>query len=42
MNGIALCDAVNKVARFIINHCLENHLGTIIFGWNEGQKKEPI
>lgn len=35
-------DAVNKAARFIINHCLETLLSTIVFGWNEGQKKEPI
>ncbi|MFM7577458.1 MAG: RNA-guided endonuclease InsQ/TnpB family protein, partial [Microcystaceae cyanobacterium] len=32
-------DVVNKAARFIINHCLENRIGTIVFGWNEGQKK---
>lgn len=31
-------DAVNKVARFIVNHCLENRLGTVVFGWNEGNK----
>ncbi len=31
-------DAVNKGARIIINHCLENQIGTIIFGWNQGQK----
>lgn len=31
-------DAVNKTARFIINHCLENRLGTVVFGWNEGIK----
>lgn len=31
-------DAVNKAARKVINHCLENRIGTIIFGWNKGQK----
>lgn len=31
-------DAVNKSARFIVNHCLENGLGTVVFGWNEGIK----
>jgi putative transposase len=31
-------DAVNKAARKVINHCLENQIGTIIFGWNKGQK----
>ena len=31
-------DAVNKAARLIINHCLENNIGTIVFGWNKQQK----
>ncbi len=31
-------DAVNKAARFVINHCLGNGIGRIIFGWNQGQK----
>jgi len=31
-------DAVNKAARVVINHCLENKVGTIVFGWNAGQK----
>ena len=25
-------DGINKAARIVINHCLENHIGTIIFG----------
>lgn len=33
-------DAVNKVARLVINHCLENSIGTIVIGWNKGQKQE--
>ena len=32
-------DAVNKAARKVINHCLENKIGTIVFGWNKGQKQ---
>ena len=32
-------DAVNKAARLVINHCLENGIGTLIFGWNKGQKQ---
>ena len=32
-------DAVNKAARIVVNHCLENGLGTLVFGWNKGQKK---
>jgi putative transposase len=31
-------DAVNKAARKVINHCLINNLGTVIFGWNVGMK----
>jgi len=31
-------DAVNKAARQVINHCLENRIGTVVFGWNRGQK----
>lgn len=31
-------DAVNKTARLIINHCLDNRIGTLVFGWNKGQK----
>ena len=31
-------DAINKAARFIVNHCLENRVGVIVFGWNQGQK----
>lgn len=31
-------DAVNKAARLVINQCLDNKIGTIVFGWNKGQK----
>jgi putative transposase len=31
-------DAINKAARKVINHCLDNHLGTVVFGWNKGMK----
>lgn len=31
-------DAVNKAARLVINHCLKNGIGRIVFGWNQGQK----
>ena len=31
-------DAVNKAARIIINHCLRHQIGTVVFGWNQGQK----
>jgi IS605 OrfB family transposase len=31
-------DAINKAARFIVNHCLTNRIGILVFGWNQGQK----
>lgn len=31
-------DAVNKAARVVVNHCLTNGIGTIVFGWNKQQK----
>ncbi|BAY45805.1 transposase [Scytonema sp. HK-05] len=31
-------DAVNKAARIVINHCFDNKIGSIVFGWNQGQK----
>lgn len=33
-------DAVNKAARLVLNHCLENRIGTVVFGWNKGQRQE--
>ncbi|WP_205127662.1 MULTISPECIES: RNA-guided endonuclease TnpB family protein [Okeania] len=33
-------DGINKAARIVINHCLKNSIGTIVFGWNKGQKNE--
>ncbi|NES86857.1 MAG: IS200/IS605 family element transposase accessory protein TnpB, partial [Moorea sp. SIO2B7] len=32
-------DAINKAARFIVNRCLADGIGNIVFGWNEGQKQ---
>jgi putative transposase len=34
-----LRDAVNKSAIKVIDHCLKNRIGTVIFGWNKGQKE---
>jgi putative transposase len=31
-------DAVNKAARIVVGHCIENSIGTLVFGWNKGQK----
>nr|WP_293126804.1 transposase [Microcoleus sp. bin38.metabat.b11b12b14.051] len=32
-------DAVNKAARIVVNHCIENKIGTLVFGWNKDQKQ---
>ena len=32
-------DTVNKMARFIINRCLKDGIGNLVFGWNEGNKQ---
>ena len=26
--------------RIVVNHCLENKIGTVVFGWNKGQKQD--
>ena len=31
-------DGINKAARIVVNHCIEQGIGTIVFGWNRGQK----
>jgi len=31
-------DTVNKAARFIINQCLNDRVGNLVIGWNDGQK----
>ena len=28
-------DAVNKAARIVINYCIDNNVGQIVFGWNK-------
>ena len=33
-------DGINKAARIVINHCLKNSIGKIVFGWNKGQKNQ--
>ncbi|MEH2058406.1 MAG: transposase [Nostoc sp.] len=33
--------AINKAARIVIDHCIDNQIGTVVFGWNNGQKDSP-
>ncbi|MEM9927220.1 MAG: transposase [Cyanobacteria bacterium P01_D01_bin.50] len=32
-------DAVNKTARFIVNRCLKDKVGNLVFGWNKKNKQ---
>ena len=32
-------DTVNKTARFIVNRCLRDGIGNLVFGWNKGNKQ---
>ena len=32
-------DAVNKAAKLVVSHCIEHQIGTLVFGWNQGQKQ---
>jgi putative transposase len=34
-----LRDAINKTARFIVNRCLEQGIGNVVFGWGQGVKQ---
>jgi IS605 OrfB family transposase len=31
-------DNINKAARFLVNWCLSHNVGTVVFGWNKGNK----
>ena len=33
-------DFINKAARFVVNYCLNQSIGNIVIGWNEGNKQE--
>ncbi|BAZ46364.1 hypothetical protein NIES4102_43560 (plasmid) [Chondrocystis sp. NIES-4102] len=32
-------DAVNRAGQLVVQHCLDNNIGTVVFGWNKGQKQ---
>lgn len=31
-------DYINKTARCVADYCIENNVGTVVFGWNKGSK----
>ncbi len=33
-------DAVNTAAKLVVDHCIEHQIGTVVFGWNQGQRQE--
>ena len=37
--NLTVRDAVNKTAKFIINRCLKDRIGNLVFGWNQGNKQ---
>ncbi|QSJ19652.1 transposase [Nostoc sp. UHCC 0702] len=36
--NLQMKDAVNKAVRIVINYCVNNGIGNIVFGWNRGNK----
>lgn len=32
-------NAANKAARLVLNHCIANKIGTIVFGWNKDRRQ---
>ncbi len=32
-------DAVNKAAKLVVGHCIKYRIGTVVFGWNQGQRQ---
>ncbi|MBN3941610.1 MAG: transposase [Nostoc sp.] len=33
-------DGINKAARLVVDHCVKHQIGTVVFGWNQGQRQE--
>jgi IS605 OrfB family transposase len=33
-------DAVNKAAKLVVDHCIKHQIGTLVFGWNQGQRQK--
>lgn len=33
-------DGVSKAAKLVVDHCIQHQIGTVIFGWNRGQRQE--
>jgi len=33
-------DAVNKAAKLVVDHCIKHQIGTVVFGWNTGQRQQ--
>ena len=32
-------DAVNKAARLVVDYCVQHQIGSVVFGWNQGQRQ---
>ncbi len=35
-------DAANKAAKLVVDHCIKHQIGTVVFGWNQGQRQGAI
>ncbi|MEH1907072.1 MAG: hypothetical protein V7L05_16845 [Nostoc sp.] len=33
-------DAVNKAARLVVDYCVQHQIGSVVFGWNRGQRQD--
>lgn len=33
-------DAINKAAKLVVDHCIKHQIGTVVFGWNQGQRQD--
>ncbi|MGJ5675720.1 MAG: RNA-guided endonuclease InsQ/TnpB family protein [Nostochopsis sp.] len=33
-------DAINKAAKLVVDHCIKHQIGTVVFGWNQGQRQK--
>jgi putative transposase len=33
-------DAINKAGRLVVDYCIKHQIGTVVFGWNQGQRQK--
>jgi putative transposase len=40
--NLQMRDGVNKVAKLVVYHFIQHQIGTVIFGWVQGQRQKAI